>query len=554
MYTIELPLYVERWQADILNKRFSILCSLYNEVQSKLLRQYIYFSQFDEYQKILKEQKKRAEEKKVKIKEEKKSKEKGKAKKKGKKEKEISITRLKKDFWASHPFTFKGIDSKDGSSMPITFQERSICAYVEKYTNRHTDTGKTYGDLGLNTSILCNLGAAIWKSWEKRLYDPECTHIHFKKRNEVNSITTNHRVGGSGKHVLTGFKFDTQKMMLHYNINGRQGQYANFLSMPIIYNDHNENSMEYEATALSNGIENFRNIRIVRRRIRGKYKYYFQLCIDGKKFFKGRKLGKGRVAIDLGLTKITIYTEKGVYIKPFTPTSSYYEEGDRELRRVKRQIDRSRRIMNPDNFEEDGRCKKGRKKWLDSNRYHVLSDREKEIQRMQAVQRRIGHINLANELLSLGDYFVIEDNKVKEWAARKRAEKRSKKSGKLLSQAGFGKFIGKHAPATFVSILEHKVTELGGTFVKVDCKNRATDYDFTDDSYHDHNLEERFIITSDNKKHHRDTIAAFNLYHLDDTKEEPGHYQRKDMQKHYDKFCRMEKDALQAYKDILAVL
>ena len=44
-FVLTLPLKVEKWQADILDKRYELLRQTYNMVQRKLLRQYIYFSQ-----------------------------------------------------------------------------------------------------------------------------------------------------------------------------------------------------------------------------------------------------------------------------------------------------------------------------------------------------------------------------------------------------------------------------------------------------------------------------------------------------------------------------
>ena len=49
VFVIEFPLKVEKWQSDILNKRYEHLRQLYNYVQGKLLRQYKYLIQFDEY-------------------------------------------------------------------------------------------------------------------------------------------------------------------------------------------------------------------------------------------------------------------------------------------------------------------------------------------------------------------------------------------------------------------------------------------------------------------------------------------------------------------------
>ena len=51
MFVVELPLKVEKWQSDVLNKRYELLAKIYNYAQKKLLRQYIYLTQKDEYKK-----------------------------------------------------------------------------------------------------------------------------------------------------------------------------------------------------------------------------------------------------------------------------------------------------------------------------------------------------------------------------------------------------------------------------------------------------------------------------------------------------------------------
>jgi hypothetical protein len=50
VFVLELPLQVEKYQADILNRRYEQLRQLYNYAQGKLLRQYRYFEQMKEYQ------------------------------------------------------------------------------------------------------------------------------------------------------------------------------------------------------------------------------------------------------------------------------------------------------------------------------------------------------------------------------------------------------------------------------------------------------------------------------------------------------------------------
>ena len=48
-FVIELPLKIEKWEADLINKRYELLRSIYNYAQNKLLRQFKYFEQMTEW-------------------------------------------------------------------------------------------------------------------------------------------------------------------------------------------------------------------------------------------------------------------------------------------------------------------------------------------------------------------------------------------------------------------------------------------------------------------------------------------------------------------------
>ena len=532
-YVIEFSLAVEPWQADFLNRRLNILCILYNEIQNKLVRHFIDLTQTKEWKKH--HFSKNMEQA---------------LKACGNTKALEAINKIKEHYFLDHAFYEKGVFDENDEPLPITFTKWGLLGYIEKLAKRSVGSGKSLFDIGINATILGQFSNAVYSSWYRRIYDPECTHVSYKKRNGINSFSS--RL--INKKTFPGFELDLENKQVKIKTNGRKGQYATFITLPILVNTHNQKSMEYESIALSNGLQNIKVLNIVRRKIRNNYKFFLQLTITGIKPNRNNTLEKGRVAIDLGMTKAVIYTEKGILIKPFLPTSKYYEEQDKILRRINRQLDRSRRSSDPDNFKSDGTVKKGHLTWHPSVVYKSLLSRKADLQRKQAEHRKLQHILLANELLSLGDYFVIEDNKVKEWAARKKEQKKSKKSGKNLSMAGFGKFIGHHAPALFVSILQQKVTALGGSFVKIDTKNRATDYDFINDSFTNHDLSERFITTSDGLRHHRDTLAAFNIYYLNEKKKKIGSYDRESMQKHYDSFCMMEADALNRYNHLLKSL
>ena len=100
----------------------------------------------------------------------------------------------------------------------------------------------------------------------------------------------------------------------------------------------------------------------------------------------------------------------------------------------------------------------------------------------------------------------------------------------------------------FVTILENKVKSLGGKVERVDTQNAASRFDFTDGSFTDHGYD-RKVTLSNGDTHQRDMLAAFNLQHLKYDEAEKKQYDTKAMAQHYDRFCELEQEEIQRYKN-----
>jgi hypothetical protein len=283
--------------------------------------------------------------------------------------------------------------------------------------------------------------------------------------------------------------------------------------------------------------------------IRGKYKYYVQFTIEGEKPQKGRTLGKGNVGIDIGPSTVAISSLNGVTIDTLAEKCDNIED---KISDIERKLDRSRRATNPQNFTEDGQIKridrkKGEKrKWEYSKRYVKLNNKKRELLRKQSAIRKLQHNIKANEVLSLGDTFIVENNPTSAWAKRAKGVRKNK-NGKIQTNKRFGKSIGNHAPAMFVTILQNKVESLKGKFVKVDIKNAASRFDFTNGDFTEHNLDERKITLSNGNTHQRDMLAAFNLQHIDLTNDDLKKYNVEEMMEDYPIFCKLEKEEIKRF-------
>ena len=166
--------------------------------------------------------------------------------------------------------------------------------------------------------------------------------------------------------------------------------------------------------------------------------------------------------------------------------------------------------------------------------------------RKQTVIRKLQHNIKANEILSLGDTFIVENNPISAWAKRANGVRKNK-NGKIQTNKRFGKSIGNHAPSMFVTILQNKVESLKGKFVPVDPKNAASRFDFTNGDFTEHKLDERKITLSNGNTHQRDMLAAFNLQHIDLTNDDLKKYNVDEMIEDYPIFCKLEKEEIKRF-------
>jgi hypothetical protein len=104
-------------------------------------------------------------------------------------------------------------------------------------------------------------------------------------------------------------------------------------------------------------------------------------------------------------------------------------------RRLQRKLDRQRRANNPQHYDEQGRCKQGRKIWHDSQGYQATRRRLAHQERTLAAQRKSLHGQLAHEIVAVGDTIITEQ----------------------ISYRGgprqFGRSVGLRAPGMFLAIL-----------------------------------------------------------------------------------------------------
>src|SRR6266540_595601 len=184
-------------------------------------------------------------------------------------------------------------------------------------------------------------------------------------------------------------------------------------------------------------------VRIVRRMLNGRVRFFAQLVCAGKPYQKPQHVvGDGVIGIDPGPRTFGIAGATwGAQVDLATPL----KQSRKQQRQLQRQIDRQRRANNPESFLPDGRVRPGRKRWVISHNQRDNERRLNEAKRKEAAHRKSLHGQLVGTLLRLGNDIRIERNSYKSF------------------QRTFGRAVGQAAPATFVATLSRKAESAGAS-------------------------------------------------------------------------------------------
>ncbi|MFC8575084.1 hypothetical protein ACFUCO_17005 [Heyndrickxia sporothermodurans] len=357
----------------------------------------------------------------------------------------------------------------------------------------------------VNSAVAQKIATRAWNTFSRKLFG-KAKKVRFIQKHEMDSF--------EGKTNKTGWRYidgnivykDLQSPL----IVRKKDQYA----LEIIRHLKMKTEFSYKVTSEGDTktVQDFyhvKYVRIVKKEIRGKVRLFADLVIAGYPPSKNRKLGKGKVGLDIGISTVAVSALTKVSL---VNLAEQVKEISREITLTQRKMDRSKRTTNPQNFHFDGTIKKGKKYWVFSPRYKKLRAKLKEFHRKQVVIRTVSHRTLANRLLELGDTFYIETMNFKALQKRKKETEVSVKTGKYKRKKRFGKSLGHRAPAMFVSILEEKVKRLGGSFIKVNThKFKASQYCHVRDNYIKKALSQCWHQIDENTKIQRDLYSAFLL-------------------------------------------
>lgn len=194
------------------------------------------------------------------------------------------------------------------------------------------------------------IATRAWKAVERFLFGA-AKRVYFKRFGEMGSL--------EGKSNFAGIRFKSHA--IHWN----------GLMIPVIIQPNDV----YAHLALQDRIK---YCRIVRKRIRGKVKYYAQLILEGVPPQKiNRQTGKakhprgeGVVGIDIGTQTIAICAPNEVKLLELAPS---VDDIHPEKRRLQRKLDRQRRANNPNKYNEYVK-KRLSERWNDMNGCKIQRD------------------------------------------------------------------------------------------------------------------------------------------------------------------------------------
>ena len=139
------------------------------------------------------------------------------------------------------------------------------------------------------------------------------------------------------------------------------------------------------------------------------------ITVEGKSLPKKKKdgtpghiLGTGMVGCDIGTQTIAYTSSSEVGLENLAERGRSIKHIERQERLILRAMDRSRRAMNPQNYNPDGTIKKGKKIWKYSKHYQKLKKRYQNLCWIATENRKYAINEQVNHLRFLGDTFTTE--------------------------------------------------------------------------------------------------------------------------------------------------
>lgn len=268
------------------------------------------------------------------------------------------------------------------------------------------------------------------------------------------------------------------------------------------------------------------------KEIRGKIRVFIHITIEGAaktKFNKDgtrcHQYGKGFIGCDIGPQSIAYTSKEEVGLKNLAERGASITAREQKEARILRKMDRSRRAMNPENYNADGTIRKGKKTWKKSSRYKKLHSQYRNICRIASENRHFAINEEVNHMRALGNVFITEPKNAKKLQKRSKKTERQDKPSVVQKSDGTEQLVYKHkrkkrhgksiknrCPGYFQAQAKAKFERTDGAYIEVPVTYRASQYDHTCNKYIKKALSQRMYELADGTRVQRDWYSSFLMY------------------------------------------
>ena len=426
MSVVTIPIKTEKWQDDMLEKRFRAYRETYNVLLAKMKKELGKLQHnpeyMESYQIIMSAYDKELSEG---------------ERKKIKNSEEYKLAKKRQQEMLRE----KG------------FSQFGLCRAAKDYYK--------YYDMHIPSSTVArSITNPMWAAFEKLIFG-NGQKVAFKRQDDFRRIASDGKSGlrivdENGKTVFS--RSEKKKLYVSFGTRGNK-----ILTMPIAVPKKDI----YKAAMLE---RTWKVVSIVRKKIKYRYRYFVQLTIVGSPEKKvNRRTGEvlhpiknGKLGIYIDSRYVVVCDEmKNCHTYDLLGFSQLHEN---EIVELSRYMDRSMRINNPENFNSDGTIKKGiikngkrrRLYWKNSRKYYLAKDKVADLYRKDSETRKIQRNMLANTILTMGDDIVVNDFPFELAKQRKKKDELTKK-GTSKSKKKAGAIIQKTAPSALVTTMEAKL-------------------------------------------------------------------------------------------------
>jgi putative transposase len=243
-------------------------------------------------------------------------------------------------------------------------------------------------------------------------------------------------------------------------------------------------------------------VRLLWRELNGKRRWYVQLVNQGRPYQKQKNyVADGVIGLDLNISNIAFVGDRKAGLLPFADKVPTYA---RQIKALQRQMQRSQRCSNPDNYEANftshvgrrsvvkkGQPKKGLRQWKKSKTYSSIARKKRELERRKSAYAKSQNRRIVNEILRHGKQIKTENVSVRSWQKR------------------YGKAIRAKSPGFVQSELARKAESAGGSFMKFSTQKTALSQTHLTGERIKKKLSERVHFDQMGFAMHRDLFSAY---------------------------------------------